>query len=433
MAAITVQNVTRIYQKYSSRHRFKTFKSALIKRDFFKSLKPDELVTALKEVSFKVEEGTAFGVIGENGSGKSTLLKIVTGIVKPTSGTITVNGKVSALIELGAGFHPEITGRENVYINGIMLGLSKREINEKFDEIVRFAELEEFIEAPVKTYSSGMYMRLGFSIAINVNPDVLLVDEVLSVGDASFVPKCLDRINDFRRRKKTILFVSHDLASVRKICDKVIWLKEGVIQTIGEPNRVVDAYLQDVVDKQEEDFEKRIKQQERETVQEDKYDENRRENRWGKREIEIKKSVTKNLDGIEKHVFSPRDGMIIEMEVEAYSEIKDFAFGIGIFNSQGICCYGTNTILEELEPAFISGKGQVTFKIDRLNLVNGTYYLDVAVHKRDGYPFDYHRNLYSFLVSSHEKGTGIFLPDHSWKFSSNIRVKRTGEKLDLER
>ncbi len=188
MAAITVQNVTRIYQKYSSRHRYQTFKSALIKRDFFKSLKSDELVTALKEVSFKVEEGTAFGVIGENGSGKSTLLKIVTGIVKPTSGTITVNGKVSALIELGAGFHPEITGRENVYINGIMLGLSKREINEKFDEIVRFAELEEFIEAPVKTYSSGMYMRLGFSIAINVNPDVLLVDEVLSVGDASFVP-----------------------------------------------------------------------------------------------------------------------------------------------------------------------------------------------------------------------------------------------------
>lgn len=433
MAAITVQNVTRIYQKYSSRHRFKTFKSALIKGDLFKDMKPDEVVTALKDVDFTVEEGTALGVIGENGSGKSTLLKIVTGIVKPTSGTVTVNGKVSALIELGAGFHPEITGRENVYINGIMLGLSKKEINEKFDEIVRFAELEEFIEAPVKTYSSGMYMRLGFSIAINVNPDVLLVDEVLSVGDASFVPKCLDRINDFRRRKKTILFVSHDLASVRKICDKVIWLKEGVIQTIGEPNRVVDAYLQNVADKQEEDFEKRIRQQEQETVQEDKYDENRRENRWGKREIEIKKSVTKSLDGIEKHVFSPRDGMIIEMEVEAYSEIKDFAFGIGIFNSQGICCYGTNTILEELEPDFISGKGQVTFKIDRLNLVNGTYYLDVAVHKRDGYPFDYHRNLYSFLVSSHEKGTGIFLPDHSWKFSSNIRVKRTGEKLDLER
>ena len=429
MAAITAQNVTRIYQKYSSRHRFKTFKSALIKGDLFKGMKPDETVTALNDVSFTVEEGTAFGAIGENGSGKSTLLKIVTGIVKPTSGTVIVNGKVSALIELGAGFHPEITGRENIYINGIMLGLTKKEIREKFDEIVQFAELEEFIDAPVKTYSSGMFMRLGFSIAINVNPDVLLVDEVLSVGDASFVPKCLDRIDDFRRRKKTILFVSHDLATVRKICDKVIWLKEGVIQTIGEPNRVVDAYLQDVAEKQEEDFERR----QHVVLKEEEYDENRRENRWGKREIEIKKAVITNTDGKKKHVFSPDEGLVIEMDVESYSEIKDFAFGIGIFNSQGICCYGTNTIIEELEPTSISGKGKVTLKIDRLNFVNGTYYLDVAVHKRDGYPFDYHRNLYSFLISSREKDVGIFRPDHSWEFSSDIRIKRIEKKNNLEK
>ena len=203
MIAIDVDNVTRVYQKYSARHRFKTFKSAIVKGDFFKSLRPDELVTALDGVNFKVEKGKTFGVIGENGSGKSTLLKVITGITKPTSGSVTVNGKVSALIELGAGFHPEISGRENVYINGIMLGLSKKEINAKFDEIVKFAELEEFIDAPVKTYSSGMHMRLGFSIAINVNPEILLIDEVLAVGDASFVPKCLDRIDDFRRRKKT--------------------------------------------------------------------------------------------------------------------------------------------------------------------------------------------------------------------------------------
>jgi len=426
VAAIAVENVSRIYQKYSSRHRFKTFKSALIKGDLFKGMKPDETVTALNDVSFTVEEGTAFGAIGENGSGKSTLLKIVSGIVKPTSGTVKVNGKVSALIELGAGFHPEITGRENIYINGIMLGLSKKEIHEKFDDIVQFAELEEFIEAPVKTYSSGMYMRLGFSIAINVNPDVLMVDEVLSVGDAAFVPKCLDRIDEFRRRKKTILFVSHDLATVRKICDKVIWLKDGVIQTIGEPNRVVDAYLQDVAGKQEEDFEKRMRKQV--VDKEEQYDENRRENRWGKREIEITKTVIKTVNGKKKHVFSPDEGLVIEMDVESYSEIKDFAFGVGIFDSQGICCYGTNTILEELEPTSISGKGKVTLKIDRLNFINGTYYLDVAVHKRDGYPFDYHRNLYSFLISSRKNDVGIFRPDHSWEFSSGIRIKHTGEK-----
>jgi lipopolysaccharide transport system ATP-binding protein len=222
MPAIELIDVTRVYQKYSARHRFQTFKSAIVKGDLFRSLRPDELVTAVSGVNIRVEKGETFGVIGENGSGKSTLLKLIAGIAKPTSGRVRTEGKISALIELGAGFHPEITGRENVFINGIMLGLSKREIVQKFDEIVRFAELEDFIDAPVKTYSSGMYMRLGFSVAINVNPEILLVDEVLAVGDAAFVPKCLDRIDDFRRRKKTILFVSHDLGTVEKICDKVL-------------------------------------------------------------------------------------------------------------------------------------------------------------------------------------------------------------------
>lgn len=419
MAAISVDHVTRIYQKYSAQHRFKTFKSAIVKGDFFKSLRPDELVTALDNVSFEVEKGITFGVIGENGSGKSTLLKVITGIAKPTSGTVRVKGKVSALIELGAGFHPEISGRENIFINGIMLGLSKKEITEKFNDIVRFAELEAFIDAPVKTYSSGMHMRLGFSVAINVNPDILLIDEVLAVGDASFVPKCLDRIDDFRRRKKTILFVSHDLSTVEKICDRVIWLKYGKIQTMGEPKRVVDAYLQDVAEKQEEDFERR--QQEMEVGE--SFEEERRENRWGKREIEIKKVKMKGLDGAEKHVFSPDEGMRVEMNVMAYSQIKDFVFGIGIYNPKGICCYGTNTHLEEFTPQFIEGEGQVVFQIDRLGLINGTYYLDVAAHKKDGYPYDYHRNLYSFLVSSTKKDVGILRPKHSWRFSPGIKIK----------
>ncbi|MGD9346338.1 MAG: ABC transporter ATP-binding protein [Candidatus Aminicenantes bacterium] len=424
MIAIDVDHVTRIYQKYSAQHRFKTFKSAIVKGDFFKSLRPDELVTALDNVNFKVAKGTTFGVIGENGSGKSTLLKVITGIAKPTSGTVSVDGKVSALIELGAGFHPEISGRENIFINGIMLGLSKKEITEKFDDIVRFAELEEFIDAPVKTYSSGMHMRLGFSVAINVNPDILLIDEVLAVGDASFVPKCLDRIDDFRRRKKTILFVSHDLSTVEKICDRVIWLKNGKIQTMGEPKRVVDAYLQDVAEKQEEDFERR--QQEVEI--EETFEEERRENRWGKREIEIKKVRLKGLDGTEKHVYSPDEGMAIEMHVMAYSQIKDFVFGIGIYNPNGVCCYGTNTHLENFTPRFIEGEGSVVLKIEKLGLINGTYYLDVAAHKKDGYPYDYHRNLYSFMVSSTNKDVGIMRPKHTWSFSSGIKIRAHSEK-----
>jgi ABC-type polysaccharide/polyol phosphate transport system ATPase subunit len=421
--AIELENVTRVYQKYSARHRFQTFKSALVRGDLFRSLKADELVTAVDNISLQVEKGMTFGVIGENGSGKSTLLKLVAGIAKPSSGRLKVQGKISALIELGAGFHPEISGRENVFINGIMLGLSKKEISRKFDEIVRFAELEDFIDAPVKTYSSGMYMRLGFSVAINVNPDVLLIDEVLAVGDAAFVPKCLDRIDDFRRRQKTILFVSHDLATVEKICDKVAWMKSGKIQMLGEPKRVVDAYLQDIAAMQEEDYQKR----KTEVDLEQKWEDERREKRWGKREIEIRKVTLKNLRGEEKHVFTPEEGLVIEIDAAASEPVKDFVFGIGIFNSQGISCYGTNTSLEDYEPVVLQGEGKVACRIEKLNLINGTYYLDVAVHKRDGYPYDYHRNLYSFLVSSTLKDVGIARLPHKWTFSPQVQIKAPGK------
>jgi len=418
--AIDVAHVTRVYQKYSARHRFQTFKSALLKGDLIRSLRSDELVTALDNVSLRVEKGKTFGLIGENGSGKSTLLKIVSGIAKPSRGTVTVRGKISALIELGAGFHPEISGRENVFINGIMLGLSKKEITDKFEEIVRFAELEDFIDAPVKTYSSGMYMRLGFSVAINVNPEVLLIDEVLAVGDASFVPKCLDRIDDFRRRKKTILFVSHDLPTVEKICDRVAWLKSGKIQAVGQAKRVIDMYLQDIADKKEGQLQK---EQEGVDIEHVPTEEGRREARWGRREIEISRVVLKGRDGRPKHVFSPDEGLRIEMEVRAKERAKDFVFGIGLFNSQGASCYGTNTSLEGFKSVKIDGRGKVVCRIDKLNLINGTYYLDIAVHKVDGTPYDYHRNLYSFLVSSLHQDVGVARLPHRWRFSSKVVLR----------
>ena len=435
MFAIELDRVSRAYQKYSARHRFQTFKSAIVRGDLFGSLRAEELVTAVDEVSLQIEKGTTFGVIGENGSGKSTLLKLIAGIAKPTSGTLKVEGKISALIELGAGFHPEISGRENVFINGIMLGLSKKEIARKFDEIVRFAELEEFIDAPVKTYSSGMYMRLGFSIAINVNPEILLVDEVLAVGDAAFVPKCLDRIDDFRRRNKTILFVSHDLATVAKICDAVAWMKDGRIRMIGEPKRVVDAYLQDVAEGQEEDFRERKKEAKeaneadpaaagaaREAAAGNPSDDGRREQRWGRRDIEIRTVTLRSAGGEERYVFHPEDGMAIEFEVAARETLKDFVFGIGIFNSMGVLCYGTNTSLEDLEPVGIEGEGRVVCRIEKLGLINGTYYLDVAVHKRDGTPYDYHRNMYSFLVSSARRDEGVVRLPHTWEFSPSVQM-----------
>ena len=199
-AAITITNVSKLYRKYAYRRQFSTLKSALLKGSLASELKPEEVCHAVNGVSLNVAKGSTLGLIGRNGSGKSTLLKLIAGITKPTTGTVEVGGRISALIELGAGFHPEISGRENVFINGVMLGLTTGEIRKRFDEIVEFAELEDFIDAPVKTYSSGMYMRLGFAVAVHVNPDVLLVDEVLAVGDEGFSLKCLDKFAEFKRR-----------------------------------------------------------------------------------------------------------------------------------------------------------------------------------------------------------------------------------------
>src|SRR5712675_209170 len=242
MTAIELVDVTKVYRRYGGRH-FSTLKSALLQRSILRDLRPSETFPALKEVSFTVPKGSTYGVIGRNGSGKSTALKIVAGITKPTAGTVRVAGRVSALIELGAGFHPEISGRENVFINGIMLGLTKRQIQDRFDDIVDFAELREFIDAPVKTYSSGMYMRLGFAVAIHVDPDVLLVDEVLAVGDEGFTHKCLDKFAEFRRRNKTILLVTHSLGLVERFCDEAVWLDAGQKRADGDPKRVIGAYV----------------------------------------------------------------------------------------------------------------------------------------------------------------------------------------------
>src|SRR6478672_4756001 len=227
MNAIEVTNASKVYRRYSRRRQFSTLKSALLSRSLIRNLRPDETFAAVRDVTFSVPKGRTLGVIGRNGSGKSTLLKLVAGITKPSTGSVEVTGRISALIELGAGFHPEISGRENVFINGIMLGLTKREIEQRFDEIIEFAEMREFIDAPVKTYSSGMYMRLGFAVAIHVDPDVLLVDEVLAVGDEGFTHKCLDKFAEFRRRGRTVLLVIHSLGLVERFCDEAVWLDQG--------------------------------------------------------------------------------------------------------------------------------------------------------------------------------------------------------------
>lgn len=211
--------------------------------DIFRQEKQEDF-WALDTVSFEIKKGEAVGIIGTNGSGKSTILKLIAGVLQPTKGTVSIQGKISPLIELGAGFHPDLTGRENIYLNGTILGLTKRQIDEKFESIVAFAELEDFINTPVKHYSSGMYMRLGFAISVHVDPDILLVDEILAIGDHAFQKKCFDKMREFRKKGVTIVFISHALETVKDFCDRVIWLNNGKVESSGEPDKMVKKYLE---------------------------------------------------------------------------------------------------------------------------------------------------------------------------------------------
>jgi ABC-type polysaccharide/polyol phosphate transport system ATPase subunit len=418
--AIEVHDVHKTYRRYGRRKHFGTLKSAILSGRVARDLKPEDSFEALKGVSFDVSAGHTFGIVGRNGSGKSTMLKLIAGIGRPTSGTVQVQGRVSALIELGAGFHPEISGRDNVFINGMMLGLSKREVANRFDEIVAFAGMEEFIDAPVKTYSSGMYMRLGFSVAINVDPEVLLVDEVLAVGDEAFTHKCLDKFADFKRRGKTVLLVTHMLDLVTRFCDEALWLDHGVTRAQGDPKRVIDAYRLDVAVEENRALSSRTVPVAGSEPQGDVSA--AREGRWGSREAEILGVDFLRHDGTAAHVFESGEPVEIRVHVRAHQRLTDFVFGIGIFSADGVCCYGTNTDIEGAQPGEFSGDADVGFHLDSLTLIEGSYKVDVAVHRRDGTPYDYHRQLHTIRVASHVKDTGLFRPPHHWTFSSGIRI-----------
>jgi ABC-type polysaccharide/polyol phosphate transport system ATPase subunit len=419
--AIEVLDVRKTYKRYGRRKSFGTLKSAILSGRVARDLTADHSFEALKGVSFEVPAGKTVGIVGRNGSGKSTMLKLIAGIGRPTSGEVKVYGRVSALIELGAGFHPEISGRDNVFINGMMLGLSKREVASRFDEIVAFAELEDFIDEPVKTYSSGMYMRLGFSVAINVDPDVLLVDEVLAVGDEAFTHKCLDKFADFRRRGRTVLLVTHSLDLVTRFCDEALWLDHGAVRGKGDPRRVIDAYLMDVAAAENKALDRPVVT----TASPGDRPANMMkavEGRWGSREAEILAVEFVRTDGVAAHVFESGEALAIRMRVRAHQPLEDFVFGVALFSADGVCCYGTNTDIEGAQPREFSGDAEVAFVIESLCLVAGTYKVDVAVHRRNGVPYDYHRSLYTIRVTSRVNETGIVRPPHRWTFSSGIRI-----------
>jgi lipopolysaccharide transport system ATP-binding protein len=406
--AVLVESVTKLYRRYGRKRSVGTLKSALLSGAGARALSPDEAVSALRDVSFSVEAGETVGVVGANGSGKSTLLKLLCGIIRPTAGEVRVRGRLAALLELGAGFHPEISGRENIEINGLLLGLTKREIARRFDEIVAFAEIEEFLDAPVKTYSSGMAVRLGFSIAAYSDPEVLLVDEVLAVGDEAFSKRCLEKFAEFERAGKTLLFVSHDLALVAERCRRALWLDRGRLAADGPSGETVALYRESVAT---QGGERRLAAEVGATAP---------ARRIGSGSAIVHGARLLDAEGRPAGRLRSGDPARIQLEVEAREPLSDFVFGVAIATISGTIVFGTNTQIDGLAPERFLGRGRAILELPSLDLASGVYSLDVAVHGKDGSPYDYRRDLLRFEVTADSDVAGTWNPNRSWAFDGEI-------------
>jgi hypothetical protein len=318
------------------------------------------------------------------------------------------------LIELGAGFHPELTGRENVIINGIILGMSQREVRRRLDEIVEFSGLGEFIDAPARTYSSGMYMRLGFAVAVHLDPDVLLIDEVLAIGDEAFARKCADRLAEFRRVGKTMLLVTHDSSVVERWCDEAVWLDRGAVRAAGAPRKVIDLYRQAVAE-DESDTLARAYEEPAPPAEGAVTGPDPALDRWGTREIEIERVRFDDAYGNERYVYATGEPVTIRFRYRVHRAVESRVFGFAIVRNDGVWVYGTNTSLAKISLPDLKTTGEVAIEIDSLDLIAGRYFVDVAVHAEDGTPYDYHSRRYPFSVRDEATEIGVAKIGHRWR------------------
>ena len=358
---------------------------------------PHEDFWALRDISFEVKEGETVGLLGHNGSGKSTLLKCVAGILRPTSGRIVASGRMASLLELGAGFHPELTGRENVYLNGSILGLSKVEISRVFDDIVAFAEIEPFIDNQVKHFSSGMYARLGFAVAVNVDPDVLVIDEVLSVGDEAFQRKCINRIKTFQAEGRTILFVTHAADTVRQICDRAVVLDHGRMVIDADPGIAVRAFRETLLERDDVATEA-----DAEADAEGSESERRRTLK-----IRITDVVVDYPDPSRRHLL-PGESLAVRVRYQAAEAVDEAVFGVAVYDIKGDNIFGTNTELLDLAVTVPTGDGEVAFCFDSVPLLDGTYFLTIGIHHPGGDPvFDWVEQRHTFEVVNPGRTDGL--------------------------
>lgn len=452
--ALDIVAVSKQFSRSARVVGYSTCKSALL--SFFGKARQELRRTqqVLSAITLRIPQGASVGIIGRNGSGKSTLLKIITGIYQPDTGSVEVNGRIAALIELGAGFHPDFTGRENVMLGGIMHGLTRREVEERFDEIVAFAELEQVIDEPVRTYSSGMFMRLGFSLAVHTNPRVLLVDEVLAVGDAAFVAKCKEKLASLKREGATLLLVSHDLDAVERWCDEVLWLEAGEVRDRGEPRRVIDHYRQFLEWREESQRTGQVEAEERGSdcgggdsvvvgmraqsdADGDLLDQEGGDRvvvsaeavsgsaRWGSREIEVSKVTLEVGERDEdRRVVSPDDRVTVTLHIRVHQPVTALVFGIAINRDDGFAVFGTNTEIDRFHLPTLREDCSISLTFPRIGLAEGVYTIDAAAHALDGYPYDYRKGLLRFSVRSGSREVGVLSPDRGW------RVLRDGGRDD---
>lgn len=457
--AIEVRDVYKSFKIYLDKG--KTIKE----RAIFSKRRKYEDRQVLRGISFDVKKGEAIGLIGHNGCGKSTTLKLLTRIMYPDKGEIEMKGRVSSLIELGAGFHPDMSGRENIYINASIFGLSKNEIDARVEDIIEFSELEDFIDNPVRTYSSGMYMRLAFAVAINVDADILLIDEILAVGDAGFQSKCFNKLRQIKAEGTTIVIVSHSLGQVEQICDRSIWIHEGKIKAEGLPKDVHPMYLDYMGEKRKEIAERERKRKEekkqleeaakKRIIASDEEENNQNSNafdlgekedkeekqlaicvdeqdtiseaeaaklqalnnemRWGNGYARIENIKILNLLGEDRRVFRTGEGMTVEITIKVYHLVKDAVIGIAFNRFDGMLCAGTNTRIDHVNNFDLDKDIKIAIDIPKLDFLPGEYDIDLAIEQGEaGVPVDYYRHCCEFEMVSAINDVGVVRINHSW-------------------
>jgi ABC-type polysaccharide/polyol phosphate transport system, ATPase component len=413
--AIEVKNVKKKFKVYLDKGR------SLKEKVLFQNRNRYETRWVLNGISFSVKKGEAVGLIGHNGCGKSTTLKLLTQIMYPDEGSIEIKGRVSSLIELGAGFHPDMSGRENIYTNASIFGLTRKEIDDRMKDIIEFSELEEFLDNPVRTYSSGMYMRLAFSVAINVDADVLLIDEILAVGDINFQAKCFNKLKEIKSKGTTIIIVSHSLGQIEQFCDRTIWIQDGLIKVEGTPRTVHPEYMdfmghkrQEIISLKENDL-----VEENQISKENDNEINTSDNnskRWGNGNARIVSIITTDSNNEKRSVFKTGESIILTVHYQLNTLIHDAVFGIGIFRMDGVQCYGTNTRIDLVKEFDLDKSGSFTLELERVLLLPGAYFFDIAIEHEQGIPVDYFREAYKIEVYSPIGDVGVSRIKHKWIF-----------------